>query len=92
MTMHTVMMVAAGLVALAIFALGARMLGATPAAGARWFVLPWLMVSLYNLYIGTTHGHSVVGELPFLAIVFGVPAIAALAIMRWWSAPAVARD
>lgn len=86
--MHTVMMVAAGLAALAVFALGARLLGGTPASGARWFILPWLIVSLYNLYVGTTHGYSVVGELPFLAVVFGVPAIAALAVMRAWNAPA----
>jgi hypothetical protein len=81
--MHTVIMVGAGLAALALFALGASVLGKSAAAGARWFLLPWLVVSLVNLYIGTTHGHSVVGELPFLAIVFGVPALAAFAIMRW---------
>lgn len=81
--MHTVVMVAAGLVALALFALGASVAGTTAAAGARWFVLPWLVVSLVNLYVGTTHGHSVVGELPFLAIVFGLPALAAYAVARW---------
>jgi hypothetical protein len=80
--MHTVIMVGAGLLALGLFALAASALGQSAAAGARWFVLPWLGVSLVNLYIGTTHGHSVVGELPFLAIVFGVPAVAAFAIMR----------
>jgi hypothetical protein len=80
--MHTVIMVGAGLIALAIFALGASLLGRTAAAGARWFILPWLVVALINLYVGTTHGHSVVGELPFLAVVFGVPALAAFAIMR----------
>ena len=81
--MHTVIMVGAGLAALALFALGASVLGKSVAIGARWFVLPWLAVALVNLYIGTTHGYSVVGELPFLAIVFGVPALAAFAVMRW---------
>lgn len=81
--MHTVIMVGAGLAALGLFALGASMLGQSAAAGARWFLLPWLAVSLVNLYIGTTHGHSVVGELPFLAVVFGIPALAAFAVMRW---------
>lgn len=83
--MHTVIMVAAGLVALALSAWAASGLGRTAAAGARWFILPWLAVALINLYVGTTHGHSVVGELPFLAIVFGVPALAAFAVMRWKS-------
>ena len=82
--MHTVIMVAAGLGALALFALGAAVLGRTAAAGARLFILPWLIVSLVNLYVGTTHGHSVVGELPFLAVVFGVPALTAFAVVRWW--------
>lgn len=88
--MHTVIMVGAGLIALAVFALGASLLGRTAAAGARWFILPWLVVALINLYVGTTHGHSVVGELPFLAAVFGVPALAAFAIMRRNSGGAVA--
>jgi hypothetical protein len=84
-------MVGIGLFVLAVFVLGSRMLGRSPGAGARWFILPWLVVSLYNLYVGTTHGYSVVVELPFLAIVFGVPAIAAFAIMRRWGASGVAR-
>ena len=81
--MHTVIMVGAGLAALALFALAASALGKPAAAGARWFLLPWLAVSLVNLYIGTTHGYSVVGELPFFAVVFGLPALAAFAVMRW---------
>lgn len=81
--MHTVMVVGGGLVTLAVFMAGAVVLGKPAAAGARFFILPWLIVSLINLYVGTTHGHTVVGELPFLAIVFGVPALAAFAFMRW---------
>lgn len=82
--MHTVVMVGAGLVALAVFAIAASVVsGKSAAAGARWFLLPWLVVALVNLYVGTTHGHTVVGELPFLAIVFGAPALAAVAVMRW---------
>lgn len=87
--MHTVMVVGGGLVALAVFALGALALGRSPAAGARFFILPWLVASLVNLYLGTTHGYSVVGELPFFAIVFGVPALVAFAIMRWSRASGV---
>jgi hypothetical protein len=90
--MHTVMVVGGGLIALAVFVLGAVVLGRTAAAGARLFILPWLVVSLINLYVGTTHGHSVVGELPFLAIVFGVPALAAFAVMRWWKSGSAAAN
>lgn len=85
--MHTVMVVGGGLVALAVFCLGALVLGKPIAAGARFFILPWLVAALVNLYIGTTHGHTVVGEIPFFLIVFGVPALAALALMRWSGAP-----
>ncbi len=67
--MHTVMVVGGGLIVLAVFVLGAVVLGKPAAAGARFFILPWLVVALVNLYVGTTHGHSVVGELPFLAVV-----------------------
>ena len=81
--MHTVMVVAAGLIALAIFVLISVWLGNPAATGARWFILPWLMAALVNLYLGTTHGYSVTGELPFFAIVFGVPALAAFGVMRW---------
>jgi hypothetical protein len=38
---------------------------------------------LFNLYLGTQHGYSVVSELRFFAIVFGIPALAALIVMRW---------
>jgi hypothetical protein len=46
-------------------------------------LLPWLAAALFNLYLGTQHGYSVVSELPFFAIVFGIPALAALTVMRW---------
>jgi hypothetical protein len=81
--MHTMLLVAGGLVALAVFMLAAAALGRAAGAGARWFILPWLAASLLNLYVGTTHGYTVAGELPFFAIVFGVPALAAVAVMRW---------
>jgi hypothetical protein len=81
--MHTLMLVAGGLVALAVFALVSILLGRGSAAGARWFILPWLVAALYNLYLGTLRGYSVVQEIPFFLIVFGVPALAAFAVMRW---------
>lgn len=80
--MHTIMMVGVGIVALAVFAIAGAVLRKSAATGARWFFLPWLVVSLINLYVGTTHGYSAWQELPFFAIVFGLPAIAAWGIIR----------
>jgi uncharacterized membrane protein len=77
--MHTVQVIAGGLIVLALFVGIAVLLKKSPATGARLFILPWLVAALVNLYVGTTHGHTVLGELPFLAIVFGVPAAVA-----WW--------
>ncbi len=81
--MHTVMVVGGGLAVLAIFVLVSVLLGRGPAAGARVFILPWLVAALFNLYLGTTHGYTVVQEIPFFLVVFGVPALAALAVTRW---------
>ena len=81
--MHTVMVVGGGLVALAVFVLIGLLLGKPAAAGARWFIPLWLIAALVNLYLGTTHGYSVMGELPFFVIVFGVPAVVAYGVMRW---------
>ena len=80
--MRTVIIVGVGLVALAVFVLAARLAGRSPATGARIFIVPWLLVALYNWYLGTTHGYTVVQELPFFALVFGVPALAAIALVR----------
>jgi hypothetical protein len=80
--MHTVTMVGAGILALAVFAIGAAVSGRTAAKGALWFLLPWLVVSLINLYVGTTRGYSVVTELGFFVIVFGLPALAAWGVTR----------
>jgi hypothetical protein len=80
--MHTIMMVGVGIVALAGFALGGFVIRRSVATGAKWFLLPWLAVALINLYVGTTHGYSVAGELPFFTLVFGLPAIAAWLLIR----------
>jgi hypothetical protein len=80
--MHTIMMVGVGIVALAAFALGGFVIRRSVTTGAKWFLLPWLAVALVNLYVGTTHGYSVAGELPFFALVFGLPAIAAWLLIR----------
>ncbi len=80
--MHTIMMVGVGIVALAVFAVGGAVSGRSAAWGARWFLLPWLLVALVNFYIGTTRGYSAVTEFGFFLIVFGLPAVAAWGITR----------
>jgi hypothetical protein len=75
-------MVGAGIVALAVLAIGAALSGRTAATGARWFLLPWLGVALINLYVGTMRGYSFTAELGFFVIVFGLPALAAWGVTR----------
>jgi hypothetical protein len=85
--MRTLTLILIGLVVLALCAGLARLAGRAPAVGARWFLPFWAAASLYNLYLGMSHGYTLTYELPFLALVFGVPAVAALAIMRWLNPP-----
>lgn len=80
--MHTITMVGAGIVALAVFAIGAAVSGRAAATGARWFLLPWLGISLINLYVGTMRGYALATELGFFVIVFGLPALAAWSVTR----------
>jgi hypothetical protein len=80
--MHTITMVGIGVIALAVFALGGALSGRSAAWGARWFLVPWLVVALVNFYIGTTRGYSAMTELGFFVVVFGLPAIAAWGVTR----------
>ena len=73
--MHTLMMVTAGFVALAVFVVVARLLGKGAAAGARSFIWPWLAASVGNMLVGVYRaGIPFSVELPVLVVVFGVPA------------------
>jgi hypothetical protein len=47
------------------------------------FLVVWLLVAAFNMWVGVARaGYSVVVELPIFALIFGVPAIAAL-LVRW---------
>jgi hypothetical protein len=82
--MHTLRMVAGGLVALGIFMLAARLLGRSAGDGARIFILPWLAAAVINMLIGVYWaGIAWSVELPVLAAVFGVPAAVAWYLSRW---------
>ena len=79
--MHTVVVIALGFGLLGLCALVGRMFGGTSgSATALLAFLPlWLIGAGINMYIGVKHaGYSVVAETPIFAIVFGVPAAAAL--------------
>jgi hypothetical protein len=83
--MHTVMVIAIGLVLLAICLLTGNALGGAPgmARAALVFLPVWLLGASINLYIGVrSAGYSVAEELPVLVLVFALPAITALA--TWW--------
>jgi hypothetical protein len=83
------MVIGGGLVGLAIFLLVGRALGgggaAAAARAALWFIPVWLVAAAVNLYVGTTHGYSVVEELPIGLLVFGVPAAVAALFWRRFS-------
>lgn len=49
---------------------------------AGWFLPAWFVIALGNLLVGVlVAGYSVAAELPILALVFGVPAAAAVLVM-----------
>jgi len=82
--MHTVYMVLGGLAALAAALLLGRAFGGMAVLPliAKVFIGLWLLVALGNLWLGVSHGYTVMQELPFLVVVFGVPAAAAALV--WW--------
>lgn len=85
--MHTMLMVAAGLAVLGLFLLLGRLWamraqGATGRA-ALWFIPVWLVAALVNMAVGMVEAdQTAASEWPYLLIVFGIPALAALA--AWW--------
>ena len=87
--MHTLKVIAGGLVLLAACLLVARWVGgprpaAALAAGALAFIPLWLIGAGINLWIGVFRaGYSVAEEAPVFAMVFGIPA--ALALLLWWT-------
>ena len=87
--MHTVKVIAAGLLLLGITLLAARWLGAerssSLATAAKIFIPVWLLIAAFNLWFGVSRGgYSVRDEIPFLIVNFAVPA--AVAALVWWRA------
>ena len=83
--MHTVLAVSSGLVLLGVFLLVAHLVTAiTLLAAIKVFIVIWLVVSLLNLWGGVSHGgYSLLEELPMLLLVFGIPVIFSLILLKW---------
>ncbi len=85
--MHSIMVIGGGLVLLALFVLVGKQGGILGAArAALWFIPVWLVAAVVNLWMGVSRaGYTVAQELPFLLLVFGVPAAVAFVIWRRFS-------
>lgn len=86
-TMHTVLVILAGVALLGLCLLAARGWrgpGAAASIAAIQAFLPlWLIGAALNLYVGVAQaGYSVAEELPIFLVVYAVPA--ALAAVLWW--------
>lgn len=83
--MHSIMVIGGGLVLLVLFCLIGRTRNGREgiASAALWFLPVWLAASLYNMSVGVrVAGLTVIQEIPFLIIVFGLPALMALIVNR----------
>ncbi|MDR7099790.1 hypothetical protein J2X04_002171 [Lysobacter niabensis] len=81
--MHTVKVIAAGLVLLGIFWGLGRWLSLSAGTWAAQFLLVWLACAGFNMWMGVSRaGYSVSEELPYFAVVFLVPSVPALLIWR----------
>lgn len=83
--MHTIKVIASGLLLLVICLGIGRMLGGPGAVGAsvKLFIVLWLFGAAANLWFGVSRaGYSVIDELPIFLVVFLIPVAVALYI-RW---------
>ncbi|MGQ0546233.1 MAG: hypothetical protein ACT4P3_12995 [Betaproteobacteria bacterium] len=56
---------------------------AATTAATVLFLVVWLVVAAFNMWVGVARaGYSVAAELPIFALIFAVPAIAAV-LVRW---------
>ncbi len=84
--MRTVLIVFVGFVVWGACLGVARVLGggSVPALirATRTFVVFWFMIAVANMWVGVTQaGYAASEELPVFGVIFGVPAIAALAVL-----------
>jgi hypothetical protein len=88
--MHTLKVLAAGLVLLAVcLFIGRGLASGSPveglATGVKVFIPLWFVGAAINLWVGVTRaGYTVAEEAPVFALVFAVPVATALVV--WWLA------
>jgi hypothetical protein len=92
--MRTAIIIAGGLALLGVFVLVAHArAGSAPAGIARaalWFLPIWLAVAAANMWMGVARaGYSVAEEAPIFALIFALPAVAAVFV--WWKSPRAPR-
>jgi hypothetical protein len=76
--MHILIVTVVGLVALAAFYFGARLLGLGGAAGASLFIWVWLAAAVVNGVFGVVRaGIPIINEIGAFIPIFGIPAAAA---------------
>ena len=81
--MHIAMSVAFGLIALAVFYFGARLVQRSGQAGAAVFIWVWLVAALVNGAVGVLQaGIPLLNEIGAFIPIFGVPAAAAWYLSR----------
>jgi hypothetical protein len=83
---HTLNVIAAGLILLGFFLLAGRYVGgsrAAMAAAAKYFIPVWLVLAAVNMWTGVSRaGYSILDEAPILLVVFAIPAVPALLVAR----------
>ncbi len=80
--MHIAMLVAGGIVLLAIMHFGPRLLGLS-FSGANAFIWVWLIVSILNgIYGHVSVGIPVINEIGAFIPIFGIPAALAWVLKR----------
>ncbi len=85
--MHVAMVVAFGLIALAVFYFGAGLFQRSGSTGAAVFIWVWLAAALVNGTIGVLRaGIPVLNEVAAFVPIFGIPAVAAWYLAYKYSA------
>ena len=84
--MHTLNVIAAGLILLGFFLLAGRLVGGSRVAmatAAKYFIPVWLVLAAVNMWFGVSRaGYSILDEIPILLLVFAIPAVPAL-LVAW---------
>jgi hypothetical protein len=81
--MHMLMLIVIGLVVLAVFFFGARLLNRSEKSGATAFIWVWLVASIVNGAFGVMRaGIPIINEIGALIPIFGIPAALAWYLAR----------